>query len=74
MDPTNDDDPPDVAALRVRLNLLRQEHADLDASVAALEGKAMPDQIQIARLKKKKLWLKDEIVQVEDDLITDIIA
>lgn len=74
MGPINDDEPKDVVALRVRLNVLKQEHQDLDASVEALEVQAQPDQIQIARLKKKKLWLRDQIVRIEDVLTPDIIA
>ena len=72
----NDDDPsPDNAvALRVRIAKLRQEHQDLDAAVHALEQGQRPDQIQIARLKKKKLILRDEIKQLEDQLTPDIIA
>ncbi len=72
----NDDDPSadqDVV-LRVRVARLRQEHQDLDAAVHALELGQRPDQIQIARLKKKKLILRDEIKQLEDQLTPDIIA
>ena len=72
----NDDDPTadqDVA-LRVRVARLRQEHQDLDAAVHALEHGQKPDQIQIMRLKKKKLILRDEIKQLEDQLTPDIIA
>ena len=59
---------------RQRLATLRVEHQDLDAAVAALQAKPMPDQIQIARLKKKKLALKDQIVRLDDELTPDIIA
>ena len=72
----NDDDPSadqDVV-LRVRIAKLRQEHQDLDAAVHALEQGQNPDQIQIARLKKKKLNLRDEIKLLEDQLTPDIIA
>jgi hypothetical protein len=61
-------------AIRVRLAQLRQEHQDLDDSIAALEQGRRPDQIQIARLKKKKLILRDQIEQLEDQLTPDIIA
>jgi hypothetical protein len=61
-------------ALRVRLAQLRQEHQDLDDSIHALAGGPRPDQIQIARLKKKKLVLRDQIEQLEDQLTPDIIA
>ena len=64
----------DKAALRLKLASLRVEHQDLDAAVAALETKPMPDQIRIARLKKKKLNLRDLIFRLEDQLTPDIIA
>ena len=73
----NDDDPglvADETVLRARLSSLRVEHADLDAAVEALEAAAYPDQIRIARLKKKKLALRDEITRIEDQLTPDIIA
>jgi hypothetical protein len=57
-----------------RLVRLRMEHRDLDAAIEALRATAAPDQLQIARLKKRKLRLKDEIAAVEDLLIPDIIA
>jgi len=59
---------------RARLADLKIEHHDLDASVDALSAKPQPDQIQIARLKKKKLLLKDMISRLEDQLTPDIIA
>ena len=62
------------AVLRARLATIKVEHQDLDAAVAALEAKPRPDMIQIARLKKKKLRLRDEIVRLEDQLTPDIIA
>lgn len=60
--------------LRKRLDLLRTEHRDLDAAIDALTGAGSTDQLQIARLKKRKLKLKDQIAMVEDYLIPDIIA
>ena len=54
--------------------MLRIEHGDLDASIAALAGQPMLDQLQMARLKKRKLRLKDEIQMLEAQLIPDIIA
>jgi hypothetical protein len=60
--------------LRARLAELRQEHQDLDDSIRALESMPRPDQIQIARLKKKKLVLRDQIEMLEDQLTPDIIA
>lgn len=56
-----------------RLEVLRIEHRDLDAAIDALK-QSSHDQLQIARLKKRKLKLKDQIAQVEDYLIPDIIA
>ena len=70
----SDEPKPDLAALRSRLSMLKLEHNDLDAAVGALEALAGPDQIQIARLKKKKLSLRDEISRIEDLLFPDIIA
>ncbi len=75
----NDDEPPaseapDSETARRRLAKLRQEHEDLDASVQALEAVGHPDQIRIARLKKRKLGLRDEMARLEDALLPDIIA
>jgi hypothetical protein len=64
----------DEAAAAARLVRLRTEHRDLDAAIDALLGGAAPDQLQVARLKKRKLRLRDEIALLEDDLIPDIIA
>ena len=61
-------------ALQRQLELLRQEHRDLDAAIAALGAGATPDQLQIARLKKRKLALRDRISLIEDQLFPDIIA
>jgi len=60
--------------LRTKLRLLEQEHRDLDAAILALEEGGNVDQLQLRRLKKKKLALKDQIIQVENQLIPDIIA
>ena len=57
-----------------RLAELRQDHADLDAAVQALSLSPLPDMLLIARLKRKKLKLKDEIAGIEDQLNPDIIA
>lgn len=54
--------------------MLRIEHRDLDSAIASLAETAAPDQLQLARLKKRKLRLKDEIALFEDQLIPDIIA
>lgn len=73
----NDDVPiisEEEAALHARAKLLRQEHSDLDASIQALGQAVVPDQLMIARLKRKKLLIKDEIVKIEDRILPDIIA
>ena len=57
-----------------RLELLRTEHRDLDAAITALSDAGSTDQLQIARLKKRKLRLKDQIAIIEDTLLPDIIA
>lgn len=64
----------DQRMLRESLAQLRQEHRDLDAAILALEQAVRTDQLQVKRLKKKKLGLKDEIARVEDELLPDIIA
>lgn len=57
-----------------QLEQLKVEHRDLDDAIQALAAKAVVDQLQIARLKKKKLILKDRIMRLEDQLVPDIIA
>ena len=57
-----------------RLELLRIEHRDLDGAIGALVDAGGRDQMQIARLKKRKLRLRDEIALLEDALVPDIIA
>lgn len=64
----------DEAELRARLHRLREEHRDLDAAIAALSSQSGVDALQVARLKKRKLRLKDEMALVQDQLIPDIIA
>jgi len=54
--------------------VLKIEHRDLDAAIDALTGAGSTDQLQIARLKKRKLKLKDQMTMLEDYLIPDIIA
>lgn len=73
----NDDEPflsDDELALHAEVKLLREEHADLDASIEALSHMPIPDQLRIARLKRKKLLLRDEIVKIESRILPDIIA
>lgn len=57
-----------------RIELLKQDHRDLDSAIAALASSGTGDQLRLARLKKRKLLLKDEIAMLEDSLIPDIIA
>ena len=65
---------PDERELREQLARLRVEHRDLDVQIAAESASAMCDQLQIKRLKKRKLALKDRIAAIEDQLFPDIIA
>lgn len=76
LDPTVREMPMDaeVFAWRNQVALLRQEHKDLDKSVRALELVPLPDQILIARLKRKKLAIRDRIATIEDKIRPDIIA
>jgi len=60
--------------LRAKLAELAQEHRDLDAAIAAMAEQGVIDQIQLTRLKKRKLQLKDLIARIEDTLLPDIIA
>jgi hypothetical protein len=64
----------DETAIAARLDVLRVEHRDLDAAIAALAEAGVPDQLRLARLKKRKLRLRDEIAALEDQLVPDIIA
>lgn len=71
----NDDEADtDEAVSRAKLGVMIQEHADLDAAVQALALAPMPDMMVIARLKRKKLALKDEIQRLKNELLPDIIA
>ena|SRR5437879_1504289 len=60
--------------LREQLARLNQEHRDLDAAIAALQDSPGSDILQIQRLKKRKLFLRDRISFIEDQLTPDIIA
>jgi hypothetical protein len=64
----NDDDPRQV------VELLKAEHRRLDEEIEALRAQGTGDQLEIARLKKRKLLLKDEIQVLNDRIIPDIIA
>jgi hypothetical protein len=59
--------------MAIELEVLRQEHRDLDLAISVLVEKAI-DQLAVKRLKKKKLLLKDQITRFEDELTPDIIA
>lgn len=59
---------------REELARLREEHRDLDAAIEALQTSPAPDLLQLQRLKKRKLQLRDRIVFLEDQLTPDIIA
>jgi hypothetical protein len=64
----------DTEELRQRLAGLKSEHRDLDDVISRISGEAPFDQLQIQRLKKRKLVLKDDISRLEDILLPDIIA
>ena len=64
----------DVTELKAQLARLRQEHRDLDAAIEALHNAPGSDLLQVKRLKKRKLQLRDRIIQIEDQLTPDIIA
>ena len=65
---------PDEVAARAKLAQLTQEHRDLDAAIEALQESGNPDLLQLSRLKKRKLQLKDEITEINNGLLPDIIA
>ena len=65
---------PDEVAARAKLAQLTQEHRDLDAAIAALQLAGSADLLQLSRLKKRKLQLKDEITEINNGLLPDIIA
>lgn len=64
----------DRESLLRRLEELKSEHRDLDTVIAALAAEARVDQLQLVRLKKRKLRLKDEIMRIESRLIPDLPA
>jgi hypothetical protein len=65
-------DPQEI--MRVKLEVLRREHRDLDDAIHALESRGTADPLTLRRLKKQKLQLKDRIARIEDILTPDIIA
>jgi hypothetical protein len=64
----------ETEALRARLTALQQEHRGLDRTIAEMAAAVIFDQLQMQRLKRRKLGLKDEIQRIEDELFPDIIA
>jgi hypothetical protein len=67
-------DDPDLAAIKHKLAELRSEHRDLDDVIARVQESQPFDQLQLQRLKKRKLMLKDQIQRLRTRLIPDIIA
>ena len=61
-------------AVAIRISMLEEEHRDLDAAIRALEESAPYERLAIARLKKKKLVLKDRVQTLKDSMLPDIIA
>ena len=64
----------EVQLIQVRLHELEVEHHDLDSVIGRLAGDPAQDQLQLRRLKKRKLILKDQIQKLRARLIPDIIA
>jgi len=64
----------DEDAVRARLAFLKEEHGDLDTATEAIQASGVFDLLQVQRLKKRKLVLKDEIKKLEGLLLPDIIA
>jgi len=67
-------EPLDAEAIKAKLAALKSEHRDLDEVIDRLLEKPPFDQLQLQRLKKRKLGLKDQIIKLESKLIPDIIA
>ena len=65
---------PSITEMRVKLEELRSEHRDLDDVIQRLAETSPFNQLQIQRLKKRKLALKDQIIKLESKLLPDIIA
>ena len=64
----------DVEALKTKLATLRSEHRELDELITRIVDRTPFDQLQLQRLKKRKLALKDQISKIESELLPDIIA
>lgn len=64
----------DIDVLRAKLAILEQNHRDLDDAISALNTQPIRDELQIKRLKKQKLQLRDQIFDIIDQINPDIIA
>ena len=64
----------DIEALRAKLAALKSEHRDLDDVITRLAQRAPFNQLELQRMKKRKLLLKDQISKIESELLPDIIA
>lgn len=64
----------DIDVLRAKLAILEQQHRDFDDAIAALDEKPLRDELQIKRLKKQKLALRDQIYYIIDQINPDFIA
>ncbi len=64
----------EIGAIRAKLEALREEHRDLDTAIASLNEVPYADQFRLRRLKKRKLYLKDQISHLESELIPDLDA
>jgi hypothetical protein len=71
---SNPTDPLDREAISIKLEALKSEHRDLDEVIERLLEKPPFDQLQLQRLKKRKLLLKDQILRLESELIPDLNA
>jgi hypothetical protein len=64
----------DTESLKAKLAALKTEHRDLDEVIGRLAASSPVDQLELQRLKKRKLLLKDQITKIESELLPDIIA
>lgn len=64
----------DIETVKLRIAALKDEHRDLDETIASLLSEVPPNNLRIQRLKKRKLALKDLITKLENSLLPDIIA
>ena len=64
----------EIEAIKSRIVDMQVEHHDLDVIITKLSGNPYPDQLQLKRLKKRRLQLKDMITKLKEQLIPDILA